>query len=163
MMESLRKLPGLGGSIGATGLITSSNEEHSHTFTHSSPVNKQSSSQHLPPGCAPGLKVKEKSSALNLSRMRSRPSPRPAIWLGNKVPFTKQRDNTFFPLKDSSKDSEDNIPRQYFSQRPPGRFHKCHSSWPISQETPRYIQQQTCQPQPSTTSLEVGNTQNPER
>ena len=38
--------------------------------------------------------------------MRSWTSPIPAMWLGNKVPFTKQRENKFFPLKDSSKYSE---------------------------------------------------------
>ena len=93
------KLPGLGRNIGVTGTITARNAEQSYTLTHSIPTKNKRSSHRSPSGCALGLMVKEIRSALNLSQMRSRPYPIPASWLGNKVPFTKQRANTFFPLK----------------------------------------------------------------
>ena len=152
LIESLRKMTGLGRSIGVTGTITAKKVEHSHTLTQSSHVNKQSSSQHSPPECAPGITFKEIRYAFNMSRMRSLPSTRPSSWLWNKAPFTKQRENKFFPLTRFTNDSEDNIPRQSLSLRYPRRSQKWHSSWPISQETPRYRQHDICQSYHYTTS-----------
>ena len=115
MMKSLRKLPGLGRSIGVTGTITASNAEQSNTFTQSIPVVNQSSSQRLPPGYAPGLIFKEIRSASNWSQMRLQISPIPAKWLGNKFIFTKQKMNALLPFKFSSKDSDKNIPYQFIN------------------------------------------------
>ena len=100
---SLRKVPLLGRSIGIIGTVNANKVEHSHRLIQSIHVNKQPSSHHSPPGCSPGLTVKDIRTAFNLSQMRLRPSTRPSIWLGNKVPFNKQRENTLFPLKVSSK------------------------------------------------------------
>ena len=41
MMESLRKLTGIGRSIGITGTFTAINVEQSNTFTQSRPVNNK--------------------------------------------------------------------------------------------------------------------------
>ena len=112
LIGSLRKLPGLGRIIGVIGTINANKVEHIYTLIQSIHVNKQSSSHHSPPGCIPELTVKDIRSAFNLSQMRLRTSPRPARWLGNKVPFNKQRENKFFPLKVSSEDSDDHIPRK---------------------------------------------------
>ena len=96
-MESLLKLPKLGKSIGSIGQSTAISAPQIHILTSSPPVKERCSSQPLPPGYGPGLTVEEIKSAFKRSRKRSRPSPRPANWLENKVPLHKQRENTFFP------------------------------------------------------------------
>ena len=102
-MESLHKLPKLGKNIGATGQNTANCSTLARTSTTSQPAKNQLSLQVLPPGFAPGLTVTEIKSVFKRSRTRSRPSPRPANWLENRVPSSKKRENTFYPSKDSSK------------------------------------------------------------
>ena len=99
-MESLRKLPKLGKGFGKIGPAIANNAAQTLTSNNSHHANGPSSSQHLQPGFAPGLTALEIKSVFKRSRMRSRPSPRPANWLENKVPFTKLRANTFFPSKE---------------------------------------------------------------
>ena len=65
-MESLRKLPLLGRSIGVPETITECNAEQIHTFTQSIPVKNQSYSQNYPSGFAPWLMVKDIGSTFNL-------------------------------------------------------------------------------------------------
>lgn len=105
-MESLHKLPKLGKNIGAIGQNTASFSNLDRTLMTSQLAKNLSSSQDLPQGYAPGLTVTEIKLAFKRSRTRSRPSPRPANWLENKVPSSKKRENTFFPSKDLSKDSK---------------------------------------------------------
>jgi hypothetical protein len=98
-MESLYKLPKLGKGIGSIGQSTASNAPQTHSSQASHPANEPSSSQLLPQGLGPALTVEEIKSRFKRSRMRSRPSPRPANWLDNVVPSTKVREHTFFPSK----------------------------------------------------------------
>ena len=97
-MESLHKLPKLGRNTGRPGRPTAPLAVNQiPTSTPSVKSNKASSSLPSQPVCAPGLTVTEIKSAFKQSRMRSRPSPRPVDWLGNKVPPAKQRAHTFYP------------------------------------------------------------------
>ena len=95
-MESLYKLPKVGKGIGCIGQGTASSATHIHSSQASHPANEPSSSQLLPQGFGPALTVAEIKSKFKRSRMRLRPSPRPANWLDNVVPSTKVREHTFF-------------------------------------------------------------------
>ena len=95
-MESLLNLPRHGTSTGATGQHTAPPATQIPISPTSQPVKKQSSSQPLPPGYGPGLTVSEIKSAFKRSHRRSRPSPRPANWLDNRVPLSKRRENTLY-------------------------------------------------------------------
>lgn len=98
-MESLIKLPKRAFAIGKAGSNTVHNSTDLKTTTskEQAQLKKQFCSQHLPPGFGPGLSVEEIKSKFQVSRTRSRPSPRPQNWLENKVPSSKLRENTFFP------------------------------------------------------------------
>ena len=97
-MESLLKLPRLGRSIGRSGRHTAHRvAKRTHTSMISAPSTKDSSSSPLLPVHGPGLSAEEIKSVFKPSRMRSRPSARPANWLENRVPSCKERVNTFYP------------------------------------------------------------------
>jgi hypothetical protein len=96
-MESLYKLPKLEKGIGKIGQGIASNATQIHSSQAIHHVNAPSSSPLLPPELGPALTVEEIKLRFKRSRMRSRPSPRPANWLENVVPSTKVREHTFFP------------------------------------------------------------------
>ena len=96
-MESLHKLPKHAKNTGNTGLNTAALVAQNLSWKTSPPVNGQSSSLPLPQGYGQGLTVNEIKCKFKPSRTHSRPSPRPANWLANKVPSSKARENTFFP------------------------------------------------------------------
>ncbi len=100
-MESLLKLPRLGKSIGASGRHTAHLVAKSTpTSTTSARSNKESSCWPSLPVHGPGLSAEEIKSVFKPSRMRSRPSARPANWLENRVPSSKTRENTFYPSEE---------------------------------------------------------------
>jgi len=88
MAQQLCKLPGLGKGSGATGLATAVSSTHIPTCNISHHVKEQSSSLALPQGYRLGLSEKKIKSVFKWSRMCLRPSPRPAKWLDNQVPYT---------------------------------------------------------------------------
>ncbi len=97
-MASLLRLPKLGRSIGKSGRHTAHLvDKRTHTLKTSAESNKVSSSWPSLPVQGPGLSAEEIKSEFKPSRMRSRPSARPANWLENKVPSSKVRESTFFP------------------------------------------------------------------
>ena len=95
-MESLLNLSKQGTNTGDTGQRTAPPATQTHTSQTSPPAKGRLSSQPLPPGYGPGLTVSEIKSAFKRSHRRSRPSPRPANWLDNRVPSSKKRANTLY-------------------------------------------------------------------
>lgn len=93
-LESLLRLPAIESNTGAAGPSTQSSASVTPSSLMSAQWNETSSLQLTLQGSGQVTTVGELKSKLALSRMRSRPSPRPLNWLENKVPYTKRKGNT---------------------------------------------------------------------
>jgi hypothetical protein len=100
-LGSLIRIPKQDKNIGNIGKHTAHNVKQIPTWTTQTRLNSQFSSQDTQQESGQAFMDEETKLKFNQSLMHYRPSARPPNWLANKVPYTKRRENTFYPSKDA--------------------------------------------------------------